>query len=266
MNKNITIVAHRGFHNGEETLENTFEAFSKAIEIGCDYIECDVLQTSDGVIVCFHNKKYRGTSISDISFEDLQVKLRSQNIELCTFEKYLSLHTEIKLDIEIKERGYEKQVWLLLQEIPIERYVVKSFEIDVLRELRVCSSNMRLGLLISKKKWNKKKGASNKKNGSWFKILNKYLKFGSPKEAPYTFDSLGQYCHELYLSFVSPDITILDDAFLVYFKKIGVEVWPWTIKTQQQLDRMIKSNVQVLVTDIPDIAIQNKTTRSQSDI
>ena len=114
--------------------------------------------------------------------------------------------------------------------------------------------------------WNKKKGASNKKAGSWFKIFKKYVRFGSSKKAPDKFDSLGQQCRELYLSFVSPDITILNDALLAYFKKIGVEVWPQTIKTQQQLDRMIKSNVQVLVTDIPDIAIQNKTTSVQSDI
>lgn len=219
MNQEIKIVAHRGFHSGDKTLENTFEAFTRAIEIGCDYIECDVLQTSDGILVCFHDKEYKGTSISDISFEDLQTQLRSQNIELCTFKKYLSLHTEIKLDIEIKERGYESQVWLLLQEIPIERYVVKSFEIDVLKELRVCSSNMHLGLLIRKKMLKKRKGKSNNKIDSWFKILKEYVKFGTTKKTPDKFDLLGQQCQELYLSFVSPDISILDDTFLAYFKK-----------------------------------------------
>ena len=90
MNQEIKIVAHRGFHAGDKTLENTSEAFQRAIEIGCDYIECDVLQTSDGVLICFHDKKYKDKPISEYSFEDLQRQLRSQHTELCTFERYLS--------------------------------------------------------------------------------------------------------------------------------------------------------------------------------
>ena len=76
---------------------------------------------------------------------------------------------------------------------------------------------------------------------------------------------LRKQCQELDLYFVSPDISRLDDAFLTHVQKLGIEVWPWTIKTKQHLDRMIKYKVQAVVTDIPDISIDAKTTNIHSE-
>jgi len=49
----VYVVAHRGVHDGIP--ENTLAAYSKAIEIGVDYVEIDLRETSDGHIVSVHN-------------------------------------------------------------------------------------------------------------------------------------------------------------------------------------------------------------------
>jgi glycerophosphoryl diester phosphodiesterase len=49
------VIAHRGA-SGEEK-ENTLPAFERAIDVGADYLECDVQASSDGGLVVFHDLK-----------------------------------------------------------------------------------------------------------------------------------------------------------------------------------------------------------------
>jgi len=47
------VIAHRGASADEK--ENTLPAFERAIDLGADYVECDVQASSDGVPVVFHD-------------------------------------------------------------------------------------------------------------------------------------------------------------------------------------------------------------------
>jgi glycerophosphoryl diester phosphodiesterase len=47
------VVAHRGAHRGIP--ENSLPAYSRAIELGCDFVEIDVRTTRDGRFVSIHN-------------------------------------------------------------------------------------------------------------------------------------------------------------------------------------------------------------------
>jgi glycerophosphoryl diester phosphodiesterase len=49
----IYVVAHRGAHNGIP--ENSLAAYRKAIDIGCGFVEIDILTTKDGRFVSIHN-------------------------------------------------------------------------------------------------------------------------------------------------------------------------------------------------------------------
>lgn len=53
VNKMIQIMGHRGASGLEP--ENTLRSFRKAIELGVDYIECDVHATKDGHLVLIHD-------------------------------------------------------------------------------------------------------------------------------------------------------------------------------------------------------------------
>ncbi len=70
------ISAHRGA--SRQAPENTLAAFSKAIELGADFIELDLRTTSDGRQVCLHDASLKRTTgvdslLKDISFEKLRV-------------------------------------------------------------------------------------------------------------------------------------------------------------------------------------------------
>jgi len=54
------VSAHRGA--SVEAPENTLAAFSKAMELGADYLEVDVRTTADGVQVCMHDRSLKRTT------------------------------------------------------------------------------------------------------------------------------------------------------------------------------------------------------------
>jgi glycerophosphoryl diester phosphodiesterase len=56
----IEVVAHRGANDEEP--EHSLAAYLKAIEQGADAIECDVRLTSDGTLVCVHDRRIDRTS------------------------------------------------------------------------------------------------------------------------------------------------------------------------------------------------------------
>ena len=49
----IKVIAHRGAHDCYP--ENTLPAIKRAIELGCDYVEVDVRETRDGMLVLMHD-------------------------------------------------------------------------------------------------------------------------------------------------------------------------------------------------------------------
>src|SRR5687768_8425549 len=68
-------ISHRGHSIAYP--ENTRIAYEKAIELGCEMIECDVNITSDGVLVMMHDWKLDRTTngsgrVSDCTWADIQ--------------------------------------------------------------------------------------------------------------------------------------------------------------------------------------------------
>ena len=70
----VESTAHRGDHT--QAPENTMPAFKAAVENGADWIELDVTQTKDGVLVIFHDSDLmrmtgKPDKIWDMSYEEL---------------------------------------------------------------------------------------------------------------------------------------------------------------------------------------------------
>lgn len=68
-------IAHRG--HSIALPENTRAAYEKAIELGCEMIECDVNITQDGVLVMMHDATLNRTTngagyVSDCSWDEIQ--------------------------------------------------------------------------------------------------------------------------------------------------------------------------------------------------
>lgn len=234
MTDSFTIVAHRGAHLGFKSLENTLAAFQRAVDLQADFIECDVQRTSDGVLICFHDDTYNDQPVSSYLFEELRQLLLDDGIELCTFQEYVALHPFIQLDIELKQSGYENEIWDSLEGVSLDRYVVKSFQIDAIRSLRQISAEMSLGYLVEASDWNQQIGVSDPTDIEileWLRALQS----------------------ELSLQFLSPEIVLVTKQVVSLAQEVGLEVWPWTIKNLGDMKKMQQLGVHTIVTDIPNV-------------
>lgn len=76
INPNIKAIAHRGYSTVAP--ENTLSAYKLAKQMGFDYVECDITQTSDGVVVLLHDDSVDRTSngsgaITSMTYAEVKV-------------------------------------------------------------------------------------------------------------------------------------------------------------------------------------------------
>ena len=80
------IISHRGKIDLSSP-ENDLRGIQEAIDLGVGMVEFDVRKTSDEVLVCHHDAKVNGVSVSSLTYESL----RNSNEHLCRLEEVLSL-------------------------------------------------------------------------------------------------------------------------------------------------------------------------------
>ena len=110
------VVAHRGASSLEP--EHTLAAYLQAIEDGADALECDVRLTSDGTLVCVHDRRINRTSkgrgtvsarhVSELSqhdfsywaWHDLEEPSDDSRTRLLTLETLLAASLDKRADIK----------------------------------------------------------------------------------------------------------------------------------------------------------------------
>ena len=143
------IIAHRGA--SRLARENTLEAFQKAIDLGADMAELDVRKTKDNILVVHHDPSVNKQLISNLNWGQVN-KLKP---EVPTFEQVLQLAAgKIKLDVEFKEKGYEREVLdLTLKYLNPEQFVITSFKGCVVLSCKNQYSQIKAGLLLEPLLW-----------------------------------------------------------------------------------------------------------------
>ena len=161
----IMITAHRGDQSAAP--ENTLSAFEAAIENGADYVELDVTETKDGILVILHDDSLMRTTgleknIWDVTYEETQ-KLDAGSWYLADFageriptlEEVIGLcKGKIKMNIEIKIAGYEskefveKVVALIQREEILNQCIVTSFDYDTVRKVKELEPAIQVGLIL----------------------------------------------------------------------------------------------------------------------
>ena len=133
--KEKLIITHRG--DTTYAVENTIKSFQNAVRKGADMIELDVRRTKDGVFIVHHSPKINRQSIRKITWSEISAINQQRNFEIPKFEDVLkSLQGKIKLDIELKEVGWEKDiVGLTLKYLSPENFIVTSFNDCSVREI-----------------------------------------------------------------------------------------------------------------------------------
>jgi len=233
------IQAHRGA--SAYCPENTLEAFSKAIEQGADCIELDVHLAKDGEIVVAHDARLERVSngtgyINDHTLEDLKSldfsKLFKDSpvCRIPTLSEVFSLVKPFTLtvNIEVKttERLYpslvEKLIGLAEEYAMGDRILYSSFNHYSLREIKKLNPKAKIGLLYE----------------------------------------LGMVDPWVYANYVGADavhphyyvIAALPET-VVRCHENGVKVHVWTVDEKEAISSMLKSGVDGIITNKPDVAI-----------
>jgi glycerophosphoryl diester phosphodiesterase len=105
--RHIAVIGHRGARNLEP--ENTLRSFRRALELGVDYIECDVHRTRDEHLVLMHDDTLDRTTdgtgaVSELTFPQIRALDAGKGERVPTLQELLDLvGARVRLCVELKD-------------------------------------------------------------------------------------------------------------------------------------------------------------------
>ena len=227
---NPVIIAHRGA-SALARHENTLEAFKIAIKLKADYVEFDIRKTKDNQLIVFHDDEIDNRAISSLTYdrlcsitsrENYRVPLLSEVLELCK--------GKIKLDIELKESGYEKRIVDMVTKLyRYDEFMMKSFIDSAVKAVHDYDPYIQTGLLLGKK------------GGSLKTKLHEF--FPMTRLAACNAD------------FVSPYYKLATVGFIKRMKLYNKPVYVWTVNRARNIGKCILNHVDGIITDKPNVGL-----------
>ena len=229
------VVAHRGY--AAEADENTLSAFRAAIDLGVDYVELDVQQTSDGVVVVAHDNTFRRVFGDDRYVWETTYDEVSELSSPLTGECPPTLYEALTLCdpsanflIELKNNGHNpglaQAVYDILEECQcLDRCAIQSSSYRMLREFKRLSPDTRCGYILS--------------------------------------FALGAYATLGDADFFSIDFDFVDERVVSMIHRQGKDVFVWTVNDTARMEALIALGVDGIITDDAPLA---KTMLLDSDV
>jgi glycerophosphoryl diester phosphodiesterase len=227
------IIAHRGAH--DSVPENTLAAFQAAIDCRADMAELDVRKSGDGFFLIHHDDSIQGNPINRIPFRDILRLGHDQGINIPLFQDVLAqTRNRIKLDIEIKESGDEKEiVELILKYFNRKDFVITSFRETPLAVIKKIDPRIRTGLIIGEKK-----------TGNLFKRYHSdFFPF--------------RKCLDAGIDIIVPHWKLLRFGFLQRARRFNLPVFVWTVNDRRKMRRLLGNRlISGIITDQPGMAVK----------
>jgi glycerophosphoryl diester phosphodiesterase len=232
--------------------ENTLLAFRGAIALGCSHLETDLRMTRDGQIVLLHDVRLERTTngvgeVSDFTLQELQrldagyhfspdgqtFPLRGRGLVIPTFAELLAEATEVRFNVEIKERGRPDlplALWQLTQRLDLaDRLVVAAERHELVHDFRQLS-HARVATSASRRECLQFWAAS---------------RVGLAGALPVAYQAL-------QLPERAGHLRILTPRLLTAAHRRGVAVHVWTIDDVTDMHRLLDWGVDGLMSDYPD--------------
>jgi glycerophosphoryl diester phosphodiesterase len=242
MNKNNPlIIAHRGASGYAP--ENTLSAFKLAAKINVDFIEIDVHQSADGIIVCNHDEDLSRTTtikgrIRDLSYSELLkadagIKFSNEfKGELIpTLEQALSIGVPFLIEVKKGDSYYPgiiPRILKILNNSSIgKKCIIQSFDTGVLKEFFDLDPSFEYHKLVT---------------GN-IPLLPLHIdhKLKAGKITKYkSFDA------------INPHYKFLNKRLIGKIHNEGQKVFTWTVNEEADMKRMIELGVDGIITDFPD--------------
>jgi glycerophosphoryl diester phosphodiesterase len=215
-------IGHRGAKAHEP--ENTLRSFQAAMSLGVDAVELDVRKTKDNKLVVMHNADVNKTtngegSVNELTLEQIKKLTTDKGEKIPTFAEALDfIDEQVKILVELKETGYEKQVLDLIKKKGLlKNVIIISFHEDTLQKIREIDADVEIGLI--------------------------YVRHKNPIQA--ALDMKAQYLLPLYRFIHSANVKKAHENDL--------KVIVWTINNKEEVAEYNKKGVDGIASDKPDI-------------
>lgn len=240
--QNPTVMAHRGL--SADAPENTLYAFSDAISVGADFIELDVQQTRDGVLVVMHDSNLKRTTgvnknIWDVDYADIQnldagswFDPAYANARIPTLEETLQfVDKRARLNIEIKPTKHgsdtlEQDVAELITQYQYtDACYVTSFSYGSLKKVKEVNPEIRTGYLMSV--------------------------------------AYGQFYSLKYADAFSLNKVFVTSQVVNAAHQQGKQIFAWTVNSMSEVRSLCNLHVDSIITDDP-VMVQNVISRDST--
>ena len=240
--QNPTVMAHRGL--SADAPENTLYAFSDAISVGADFIELDVQQTRDGVLVVMHDSNLKRTTgvnkdIWDVDYADIQnldagswFDPAYANARIPTLEETLQfVDKRARLNIEIKPTKHgsdtlEQDVAELITQYQYtDACYVTSFSYGSLKKVKEANPEIRTGYLMSV--------------------------------------AYGQFYSLKYADAFSLNKVFVTSQVVNAAHQQGKQIFAWTVNSMSEVRSLCNLHVDSIITDDP-VMVQNVISRDST--
>ena len=235
-------VAHRG--GNEVAHENTLEAFQDAIDLGYRRIETDVHFTRHGELLAVHGQTIDGSEaiqkgvdayvhlgerairIADLTRADRQA-IAHDGLSIPTLEEALSLDPEVCWNIDAKRPEAVTPLLAVLRRLAaFPRVTLASFHEQSIRELRARSPNGTQTSLVARE-------VGKLYLASFLPWDPQHFPKDTRAQVPSTYGKR----------------TLVTPAFVRTAHRHGIPVDAWTINTQQDMEHLLDSGVDGMMTD-----------------
>jgi len=213
--------------------------------LGADMIEFDVRRTKDNVFIVYHDGLIQGKPIKELTYEEVSQIARNQGFDIPTVEEVLKWSRgKIKLDVELKEEGFEKEiVELLSRYFKEEQFVITSFNDSSLKSIKDNYLEIKVGLLLGKFKT---------------PLLTRISEFFPMKR-----------CKKAKADFLVVHWKLLRVGFLERAQRSHKPVFVWTVNDEKMMWELFNDRrVYAIITDKPDVAasLRKKLLRQNKEV
>jgi glycerophosphoryl diester phosphodiesterase len=217
----ILKIGHRGVSGYE--LENTLASFQKAIDLKVDGIELDVHLSLDKEIMVIHDETIDRTT-NEKGFVNQLTASELKKYGVPTLKEVLDLaNRNCFINIELKGIGTTKPVVELIQNYILNKnwnykdFLISSFDWKMLEEVQLLNPKIRIGVLTEKD-------------------VDKALAFAKKLKA-YS---------------IHPNYRLLTKENVALMHENGFEIYPWTINSIDDIQKIKSFNVNGIISDFPD--------------
>lgn len=266
------IEGHRGARGWAP--ENTIPAFKKALQLGVDTLELDVVVTKDGKLVVSHEPWFSSVISLDKDGKPIPAdRQRENNIYKMTYAEVRSFDVGSIGNKDFPQQVRMKVAKPLLQDVfrEITKYArenkmpVPRYNIEIKTELNGDDIFNPKPAAFAKIVYDEVRAAKQQENviiqSFDVRALQEMRKLS--KEIPLSFlvsnrDGLDKnlaalgFIPEIY----SPQYMLVDAALVAACRAKGMKIIPWTINELSDLERMKTLDLDGLITDYPDRAIK----------